>query len=62
MFRQLNLKDPSESETSCTLSQLKEIQMFRSVIRQFRVLEKPFEPMPLQSLAGQELHPDLVNL
>lgn len=59
MFQQLNLKDPSES--SCTLSQRKEIQMFRSIIRQSHVLEKPFEPMPLQSLAGQELHPDLVN-
>lgn len=61
MFQQLNLKDPSESESSCTLSQQKEVQMLRSIIRQSHVLEKPFEPMPLQSLAGQELHPDLVN-
>lgn len=59
MFQQLSLKDHYETETSCTLSQQKEIQMFRSVIRQSHALEKPFEPTPLQSLAG--LHPDHVN-
>lgn len=60
IYHRIGIKDPGQEQTA-VMSQDKEIQMFRKVIRDSRLFEDPYSNSALKSITGEILHPDLVN-
>ena len=61
LFERLGIKDPAENKSSVFKFDL-EVLMFRSMLRESKIFENPYSPLPLRSLSGEFLHPDLVNM